>query len=93
MYQLFYNEIRQISPPTDWMKFNTDGMKAKTNQMKVISYVCRDYSRRIIKKDGRNIENISVLMTKTSTIWTAIKQAIQKNYLKIIIESDSLIVI
>lgn len=59
--------------------------------MRAISYVCRYTTRRIIKTDERIIGEISIIVIETLVIRNALKQAIQENYPKVIVESDSLI--
>lgn len=63
------------------------------NQATPINYMRRDNIWRIIHTDGRKIENIPVLVTKTLTIRNAMQIVIQEKYLNGIIESDSLITI
>lgn len=50
----------------------------------------RDSTGRIIHKDGRKIGNLPLLVAETLTTRTALKPAIQENYSRTIIESDSL---
>lgn len=68
-------------------------MKFKRNQKTAINYVSRDSRGRIIKQEETDIEDISVLMTKTSTIRNGLTIVIKNNYWKVILKSGSLIMI
>lgn len=59
-----------------WMDYNTDASKSKMNPAMAISYVSKDYTERVIKKEGRPIGSLPVIMAKTLAIWSALKHAI-----------------
>lgn len=67
--------------------------KNRATKIIVIKYVCRGKDGSIINKDERNIGDIPILVVETLDIWNTLKQAIQKNYWKVITESNSLIAI
>lgn len=60
--------------------------------MTAVSYVYRDSIGQIIKKDEKNVGDILVLVAEMLASWHAMRQAIQDNYSKVIIQSDLLIV-
>lgn len=63
------------------------------NNKTTISYICRNLDGRIISKSVTSIGDISILVRETLAIREAVKHAIQKKNLKIIIENDFLIAI
>lgn len=63
------------------------------NQKMTISYVLKVSEGCIIKKDGKNIGAIPVLVVETLAIRNALKRTIKNNYSRVIIESDSLLVL
>lgn len=54
----------------------------KRNQKTAISYVCRDSGECIIKKEGKYIGDVTILVVETLAIQNTLKQAIKYNYLK-----------
>lgn len=82
--------IHQDQTPQDWIKYNTNTSKNRVNKTKTNNYVSRDTDHNIVKKDERTIGNIPFLLVKTLGIRYIVDQAIQENYLKDIIESNSL---
>lgn len=60
--------------------------------MTAVSYVYRDSIGQIIKKDEKNVGDILVLVAEMLASWHVMRQAIQDNYSKVIIQSDLLIV-
>lgn len=63
------------------------------NQRTAISFVHTDTTEYVIKKEGRYIGDILLMIPETLAIRNVLHQAIQNKYMKIIIESDSLVAI
>lgn len=88
-----FTNHRWTPPPQRWLKYNTNTSKNIKNNKTAISFVCRDATGKIITKVGTVIGDIPILVTEIMTIREAAKHAIQHNRSRVIIESDSVIII
>lgn len=88
-----YSQQKLNSFGKNVIKFNTNTTKNSVNKTTATKYIYRDRIESISKKDRRSIRDISILVNETLVFQNVLKQIIQENYSKVIIESNSIVAI